>query len=118
VANFSCFPGVLMEWQFIIKTMSGRLHYPSKPDFAFITYNCVLSGEEANIYCDCLRSYQYNNYKLASFAIKYTSNPLFSKHICNFIMMLMLQEFCFYFELLPLIVFNCFILHQSIVSVV
>jgi hypothetical protein len=54
LANFACFPGVLMEWQFIIKTMSGRLHYPSKPDFAFITYNCVLSGEEANIYCDCL----------------------------------------------------------------
>jgi hypothetical protein len=44
------------------------------------------------ILLDIIRSYQYNNYKLASFAIKYTCNPLFSKHKCNFIMMLMLQE--------------------------
>jgi hypothetical protein len=48
---------------------------------------------------DIIRCYQYNNYKLATFAMQYTWNPLFSKHICNFvifIMMLMLQEFCLF----------------------
>jgi hypothetical protein len=29
LANSACFPGVLMDWQFIIKTLSGRLHYPN-----------------------------------------------------------------------------------------
>jgi hypothetical protein len=61
LSNYACFPGVLMDWQFIIKTLSGRLHYPNSEQLPS-DFNCYRkdrsTGEGGGVFILVSKKYE------------------------------------------------------------